>query len=81
VLRRRMLEGALSALEPGATGRPRTRVSGASEAVCKLEAQVAALEGELRLLRTRLELAEGPAAEAVRLRVTHFLGTDRRRRR
>ena len=81
VLRKRMLEGALCSLEPGATGRPRTAPSEASEAVRKLQAHVAELRHELRLLRTKLEIEQSAAARAVRLRTTHLLAVKRRSER
>jgi len=81
LLRRRMLEGALLALEAGPTGRPRLAVRAESEAMGKLKAKVVELARELRLLRTQLELSEGPAGRAVQLRVTHLLELGRRRRR
>lgn len=61
VLRQRMLSAAVRALEPGAMGRPRRvgeRASGCGK-------RVAALRQEIRLLRTRLELSEGPAAATI----------------
>ena len=76
-----MLDGALAALEVRPTGRPRMALCAESEAVRMLRERVAELEGEMRLLRTRLSIAEGPAAHAVRLRVTHLLAMKRGRRR
>ena len=81
LLRRRMLEGALVALEAGPTGRPRLAVSSESEAVVKLKARVSELTQEVKVLRTQLELSESPAGEAVRLRVTHLLEVWGRRRK
>jgi len=81
LLRRRMLEGALLALEAGPTGRPPQAVSAESEAAGKLKAEVSELTQELRLLRTQLELSESPAGEAVRQRVTHLLEVGQRRRK
>lgn len=80
LLRRRMLEGALQALEAGPTGRPPLAASAESEAVGNLKAEVSSLTQEVELLRTQLELSESPAGEAVRLRVTHLLEVGSRRR-
>ena len=79
-LRRRMLEGALSALEPGLRGRPPKPRARKHERVLRLERENEALRHELRLVRTSLELSASPAAEAVRERVRHVLEHKRRRR-
>lgn len=68
-LRRQMLEGALLALEPGRAGRPRKCGERESARVRDLESTISALSQELRVVQTRLELSEGPAAEAVRARM------------
>jgi len=79
-LRRRMLCGALEALEPRPLGRPSNPVAEEDEQLVRLRQKVEALGHELRLVRTSLELSESPAAEAVRRRVRHVLETKRRRR-
>ena len=68
-LRRRMLEGALAALEPRPRGRPpKARESKVPE-VARLESENAALRLDLRMAHTSLELSEGPAGRAVRRRL------------
>ncbi len=79
-LRRRMLCGALEALEPRPLGRPSKPVAEEDEQLVRLRHKVESLGHELRLVRTSLELSESPAAEAVRRRVRHVLETKRRRR-
>ena len=81
VLRGRMLEGALAALEPGAAGRPRSEPTPEDERVCALRLEVKALRYELQLVRASLEIAEGPAAEAVRRRLLQRLDSQNRRTR
>ena len=72
-LRRRMLESALLALEPGPVGRPPKRRAVEDPEVRALRRQVTELTHELRMVRTSLELSESPAAEAVRRRVRQVL--------
>ena len=69
MLRQRMLEGAVQALEPGAMGRPR-KLEPQDARLRELDHEVDRLRGEVRRLRTRLELAEGPLALAVMRRLT-----------
>jgi hypothetical protein len=68
-LRRRMLKGALAALEPGPRGRPAKMRVARSPQVARLEAENASLKLELRMAQTSLELSEGLAGAAVRRRL------------
>lgn len=76
VLRRQMLQGALLALEPRPRGRPAKPETPQASEVLALRAQNADLRRELRRVRTQLELAESPAAAAVRWRLHHKLTKD-----
>lgn len=76
-LRRRMLKGALAALEPGPRGRPAQVRAERLPEVARLEAENASLRLELRMAQTSLELSEGPAGAAVRRRLRAQL--ERRR--
>lgn len=68
-LRRRMLRGALAALEPRPRGRPAKRRTPVAPEVMRLRAENEALRLELRMTQTSLELSEGPAGSAVRQRL------------
>jgi len=68
-LRRRMLQGALVALEPGAAGRPRSVAPPEDARVHVLRCELNHLKRELRLARVSLEIAEGPVAAAVQRRL------------
>ena len=76
-LRRRMLEGALAALEPRPRGRPAKARAVRTAREERLEAENAALKLELRMARTSLALSDGPAGAAVRRRLWALL--ERRR--
>lgn len=76
-LRRRMLAGALRALEPGVRGRPPRRRPARSTEMEHLHAENEGLRLELRMARTSLELSEGPAGAAVRRRLREQLERGR----
>lgn len=79
-LRRRMLKSALCALEPVPLGRPAKAGASRDPERVGLEQEIESLKLDLRLVRTSLELSEGPAAQAVRRRVRHLLERKQRRR-
>src|SRR5215471_8108997 len=62
-LRRRALQGALDALVPRASGRPRKEVTVSAEEVAALRARNAELERQLTEMRARVELALLPFLE------------------
>ena len=68
-LRRRMLEGAMAALEPRPAGRPPRPPVAEDPEVVALRRRVTDLTKQLQVVRTHLALSEGGAAEAVRRRV------------
>lgn len=67
-LRRRMLEAAVGALEPGPVGRPRTAAELESAALARLKAEVGSLERQVREAEALLALAEGGLLPAIRRR-------------
>ena len=76
-LRRRMLGAALRALEPGLRGRPARPRRARSEELKHLHAENEGLRLELRMVRTSLELSEGPVGAAVRRRLREKLERGR----
>ena len=68
-LRRRMLEGAVGALEERAAGRPRRKVERACRELAVQRRRVAELEHELARTRAELDVARGAAAGAVAARL------------
>jgi len=68
-LRRRMLGAALRALEPAVRGRPARRRRARMDEVKRLHGENEALRLELRMVRTSLELSEGPVGASVRRRL------------
>lgn len=76
-LRRRMLRGALLALEPRPRGRPALARAEPGPEEARLRAENAGLRLELRMTQTSLELSEGPAGAAVGRRLRALL--ERRR--
>ena len=69
VLRRRMLQQALSALEPRAAGRPVDVEEHEHETIRRLRRDLVRLKHEFKRVRVQLELAEGPASEAIARRL------------
>jgi len=78
-LRRRMLGGAVEMLEPGLPGRPPKRVAQEEPSIRSLRRELLELMRELRIARTRLELLESPAADAVRERTRSVASRKKRR--
>jgi len=69
-LRRRLLEGAVGALEERAAGRPRQRTDPQEPRLSGLRQKVAKLEHELCCAQTELDIARSEAGTAVARRRT-----------
>ena len=79
-LRRRMLEGAVAALEVGPMGRPRAPRRDEDEQTTHLRRRIVELEHEIKLVRTSLDLARSPVAGSVQRRLRSALLRKRRRK-
>ena len=68
-LRRRMIEGAVQALERGPAGRPQRRTDDACSESQELRRRVVELEHELRHMQAALDIARSGAGGAVTARL------------
>ena len=68
-LRRRMIEGAVQALERGPAGRPQRRTDDACSESQELRRRVVELEHELRHMQAALDIARSGAGGAVAARL------------
>jgi hypothetical protein len=68
-LRRRMIEGAVQALERGPAGRPQRRANDACPESLELRRRVVEIEHELRRTQAELDIARSGAGTAVAARL------------
>lgn len=79
-LRRRMLEGAVAALEVGPMGRPAAPRRDEDDQTTHLRRRIVELEHEIKLVRTSLDLARSPVSGSVQHRLRSALLRKRRRK-